>query len=81
MWTEGLAPDRLAGFLYNYEQALEGFGKGSESGARKQHIREGSHSGDADDASRTRSHNGRPRKSKRYFASQARLSGVTKFVW
>jgi hypothetical protein len=33
MWIEELAPERLAEFVRHYHQALEEFGKGSESGS------------------------------------------------
>ncbi len=36
MWIEELAPERLAEFVRHYHQALEEFGKGSESGSWKE---------------------------------------------
>lgn len=36
MWIEEIAPERLAEFLHHYHQALEVFGKGSESGSWKE---------------------------------------------
>ena len=36
MWIEEAAPERLAEFLRHYHQALEAFGKGSESGSWKE---------------------------------------------
>jgi hypothetical protein len=36
MWIEELAPERLAEFIRHYHQALEEFGKGSESGSWKE---------------------------------------------
>jgi hypothetical protein len=36
MWIEEVAPERLAEFFHHYHQALEAFGKGSESGSWKE---------------------------------------------
>ena len=36
MWTEEVAPERLAELFHNYQHALEVFGKGSESGSWKE---------------------------------------------
>jgi len=36
MWIEELAPERLAEFIRHYHQAMEEFGKGSESGSWKE---------------------------------------------